>query len=305
MLEKHPFVAHHEINTIGQDYVVGDLHGCKRMFDRLLAHVCFDPTRDRIFSVGDLVDRGPDSIACLALLKEPWFFPVVGNHDAMLIASIEKETGNARQELYGNAFVSNKGWEWAIGFTPEQVKEYLPLLQAMPLVRVVGKGTPGRFQVVHAERVDEKSGTALTDDILDAGNANDLDYVHYIVGFDGDGDWRDQLLWGRSLRHGISSEDYPQIPEGVSRTFVGHTISVREHGVILDHKNHVFLDTGAYQSEKYGANERGFGLTLWNTHGDFGLLMSSDGQVTKMQRKVMEPQPVLPPIRYRDSPSTF
>lgn len=67
-LKSQPTVIHHSTNTQGRDFIVGDMHGCRAMIDTLLAHVGFDGSRDRLFSVGDLVDRGPDSEGCLDLL---------------------------------------------------------------------------------------------------------------------------------------------------------------------------------------------------------------------------------------------
>ena len=64
----------------------GDIHGC---FDKLQARldaVGFDPgAGDRLFSVGDLVDRGPQSDAVLDWLEKPWFHPVLGNHEQMAL----------------------------------------------------------------------------------------------------------------------------------------------------------------------------------------------------------------------------
>jgi serine/threonine protein phosphatase 1 len=45
----------------------------------------FDPERDRVLSVGDLIDRGPESLDTLALIEEPWFHAVLGNHEMMLL----------------------------------------------------------------------------------------------------------------------------------------------------------------------------------------------------------------------------
>ena len=67
-LQTQPAVIHHDTNINAHDFIVGDLHGCRAMLDTLLAHVGFDGSRDRLFSVGDLVDRGPDSEGCLDLL---------------------------------------------------------------------------------------------------------------------------------------------------------------------------------------------------------------------------------------------
>jgi serine/threonine protein phosphatase 1 len=67
-------------NSRGRDFVIGDLHGCLDQLQLKLALVSFAPERgDRLFAVGDLVDRGPDSLGCLNLLREPWFFSVLGN----------------------------------------------------------------------------------------------------------------------------------------------------------------------------------------------------------------------------------
>lgn len=73
-------------NIAGRDFIVGDIHG---HFSKLQAHlgaIGFDPDKcDRLFSVGDLVDRGPESEASLQWLAKPWFFAVAGNHEDMAI----------------------------------------------------------------------------------------------------------------------------------------------------------------------------------------------------------------------------
>lgn len=46
-------------NHAGRDFVVVDLHGCLDQLEALLKAIGFDPARDRLFSVGNLVDRGP------------------------------------------------------------------------------------------------------------------------------------------------------------------------------------------------------------------------------------------------------
>ena len=75
-------------NATGHDYVIGDLHGRFTEFTRALRSVNFDPHCDRVLSVGDLIDRGPDSMACLKLLRSHWFFAVRGNHEQMMIDAL-------------------------------------------------------------------------------------------------------------------------------------------------------------------------------------------------------------------------
>jgi serine/threonine protein phosphatase 1 len=77
-------ISHFEKNTEGNDYVVGDIHG---MYDQLcnqLSGLSFNTNKDRLFSVGDLVDRGPESWHCLNLIYKDWFFSVLGNHEDMM-----------------------------------------------------------------------------------------------------------------------------------------------------------------------------------------------------------------------------
>jgi serine/threonine protein phosphatase 1 len=76
-------------NQRGRDFVVGDLHGCFDLLDRLLETVRFDPGCDRLFSVGGLVDYGPDSLRSLEFLEAPWFYAVQGTHEHMLLKYFE------------------------------------------------------------------------------------------------------------------------------------------------------------------------------------------------------------------------
>jgi bis(5'-nucleosyl)-tetraphosphatase (symmetrical) len=62
-------------------WFVGDVHGCARELDALLRQIRFDPARDELWAVGDLVNRGPDSAEALRLWRDVGGRGVVGNHD--------------------------------------------------------------------------------------------------------------------------------------------------------------------------------------------------------------------------------
>jgi len=202
-------VQHHAVNRAGRDFVVGDLHGCVDALRYLLREVSFDPACDRLFSVGDLIDRGTQSEEALALLDKPWFHAVLGNHEDTLCAVAEGRL--RRQWWYGI------GGTWAAQLSDERLRDYAQRLCRLPLARVIGSGD-GRFNVLHAEFFG-------TDADLDAGEFS--------------ADERQQLLWGRQLAMGNGDPDRQR---GLSLTYCGHTPmrSIQQIGA------QVFIDTGAF-----------------------------------------------------------
>ena len=85
MREPYRAVHRYPRNESGRDFVVGDIHGCFAELRAELEARHFDPRRDRLFAVGDLVDRGPQSHRLLEAVEEYGIKSVKGNHEDVIV----------------------------------------------------------------------------------------------------------------------------------------------------------------------------------------------------------------------------
>ena len=135
-------VAHFSCNRRGRDFVVGDIHGMFPHLRAILAEVRFDGGCDRLFSVGDLIDRGPESDRALEWLRQPWFHACRGNHEQMAIDSLDPE----QFDLWMNW----NGGRWWLGVEPSQQEDFRRTFARMPLALEIETCT-GTVGVVHAD----------------------------------------------------------------------------------------------------------------------------------------------------------
>ncbi len=84
-------------------WFIGDVHGCARTLEDLLGRIRPEPGRDELWFVGDLVNRGPDSAACVRLVRDAGGRGVLGNHDLYalraLAGDIPREADDTLQDL--------------------------------------------------------------------------------------------------------------------------------------------------------------------------------------------------------------
>lgn len=203
-------------NTVGRDFVVGDIHGAYDLVLRAMDKVKFDQARDRIFSVGDLIDRGPGSHRTAKFLAHDWVYAVRGNHEDMLLEIYQD--GEPHQAVL-DYMHSRNGFDWWRG-TPEGVRhEILEAVAKLPIVieLATARGTVG---LVHADVPDCLSWPAFLARLEQ-----------------GDTRVAEKALWGRDR---VARDDESGV-HGVGRVFVGHT-PLR---AILRLGNVYAIDTGA------------------------------------------------------------
>lgn len=204
-------------NTVGRDYAVGDIHGCFYKLSDKLDEIGFNPEKDRLFSVGDLVDRGPQSELAEKWVQAPWFHAVKGNHDDMAERWPE---GN----MDGAIYVRNGG-AWNVARSMEEQMETASIFRCLPLAIQVD--TPhGLVGLVHAECPFD----------------NWAEFRQALVHFDEAPRVARDALEGYAMwaRERVTNQTTTLV-EGVRAVIVGHT-PLKEP---LTLGNHIYIDTGA------------------------------------------------------------
>ncbi|MFT6985714.1 MAG: putative phosphodiesterase [Psychromonas sp.] len=131
-------------NRIGRDYFVGDLHGKYALLRQALQKINFDFDNDRLFSVGDLIDRGEEPFQCLLLAQENWFIPVLGNHEQFLIECEDNDI-NKKIGWYLN------GGEWWEYLHPQERHLAKKIIEEKFSLTLTVETLAGKVGVIHAQ----------------------------------------------------------------------------------------------------------------------------------------------------------
>ncbi|WP_413665572.1 metallophosphoesterase [Microbulbifer sp. CNSA002] len=185
------------------------------MFEKGLEQLSFDPTKDRVISVGDLVDKGPDSLSCLKLIENEWFYGAVGNHERSLyhyakFGSIEKSTENL----------------WARKLSEKDLDLCASLIEKMYWAIEIDNGSKG-VGVVHSGVPTSTSWNQFRAE-LEKEDRNSIEYAT----------WSRLIL--KSSTYYISDIDW---------VFIGH--QAIEGPSIFG--NHICIDSAVFVPRRYGA----------------------------------------------------
>lgn len=139
----HQEIQHFEGNTTGgRDLIVGDIHGYFSKLSEALFAIGFVPGKDRLFSVGDLADRGPESPQAMNWLTMHWFHAVRGNHEEAAIAF-------AAGTLLGETFRS-WGGGWLVNSPAPERRRVADAFAKLPLA-IELETEHGTVVIVHAD----------------------------------------------------------------------------------------------------------------------------------------------------------
>lgn len=167
-------------------YAIGDLQGCYDPLRRLLDYISFDPAADRLWFVGDLVNRGPASLEVLRFVKSLGAAAsmVLGNHDLHLVMQAEGYGKPGKEDTLD-----------AVLAAPDR-DELMAWLRAQPLFHVEGD-----WAMVHAGLLPSwtlAQAQALSDEAAAALMTSDYrDFLANMWGSE-PAAWRDDLTgWDR------------------------------------------------------------------------------------------------------------
>lgn len=143
-------------------YAIGDLQGCYTELQDLLNKINFDETKDQLWFVGDLVNRGPESLECLRFVKSlgKKAKTVLGNHDLHLLAIANKVRQPHRSDTIDEIL------------NADDAEELLNWIRHLPLLvhdeelkfSMIHAGLPPQWSLKKAKKLAKETESLLQND---------------------------------------------------------------------------------------------------------------------------------------------
>lgn len=144
-------------NKTGRDFIIGDVHGAWTLVEKALFDVNFNEETDRLFHVGDLVDRGKDIHKLTPFVQKEWFHGVIGNHEASLIS------WNVDDTFYTDSFKIDLSYHyWFEDLTVDEKTTCLRYFQQLPLSMIIELPDNKKAVICHAD-IPTNSVQEMTD----------------------------------------------------------------------------------------------------------------------------------------------
>ena len=164
-------------------YVIGDIHGCFDQFTELLKKINYKKDEDKLILLGDLVNRGPDSLSVINhCMADSNIITVLGNHDLYLLylLSIDKATGSLKEVVEA-----------------DRNKQIFKWLLKMPLMlEIVDEVTGNSFLITHAgipEIWSSEKTKELASEVTSLLQKNPLKVLQSMWG-DNPNQWNEELV---------------------------------------------------------------------------------------------------------------
>jgi serine/threonine protein phosphatase 1 len=234
-------------NTKGRDFVIGDIHAHKKRFLRALESVDFDKSKDRLFCVGDLVDRGKYPLFILDCLREGWLFAVRGNHEQMIIDRFENPIAkppymsSVKTQHEAAECHRGNGGKWFDKLLESAQENIYNAVSALPFA-ITLETESGQVGIVHAEVPEEFDDWLSFLEKLDESASVRNEAIWNRLAIESNFNVETQLYW---REFSPEFEDAPRFIDGINAVVHGHT-PVKE---VIQCGNQFWIDTGYISNE--------------------------------------------------------
>lgn len=200
------------INGKGRVFVIPDIHGMYNNFLDFLDDVDFDFDNDHVISLGDLVDRGSDSLSCFNLIYKSWFTAIRGNHEEFMVQLLTNEDSIYIHE--------SNGGEWFYNLPTDVQLELARKASSLPIAITLNRNGK-KYGFVHGD-ID--------------GDWNSLIYQlenedEYTIS---------KTIWGRTRITKILNGIYVNPIDNIDHVYLGHSVIKKP----ITMQNTTYLDTG-------------------------------------------------------------